>query len=238
MVAATTTWANAETIKISSDPWEPWVHGKSGEIATGGWGVDIAREMFNRMNLKSETKIFPYERCLRQMQTGERDVLLMVKKTKEREAYMLFSDVTLQDPQLAYYSVEHTKKFEWNDWADFTPFSVGGVRGFNYGEFNTAVTTHGIRMELAANDEQNIRKVLSGRIDIALLNYSTAEHFIANKPKFKYALKSAQKPVSLAKFHIALSKKGKAANLLPQINKVLAEMESDGTLDRLTLRAK
>ena len=225
--------AFGEVIKVSSDPWEPWVIGNPGEEAKGGTGVNIAREIARRLNKTFEIRIYPYERCLKQMQSGERDMLLMVKKTPERETYMAFSDVASTDPQLVYYNPEKIKSFEWNTWADFKPYRIGLVRGFDYGEFTKAAKTHPLQIEPVANDNQNIKKLFAGRLDLILVNRSTMLFFLDNNSDFRYELKHASKPVSNASFHIGLARKGKAISLLPEINRVLREMKSDGTLNRL-----
>jgi len=227
--------ARAETVvKISSDPWEPWVLGEEGKAATGGIAVDVAEELFRRLELKAETVIYPYERCIHQMKTGERDVLLMVKKTPEREAYMLFSDVAATDPQLIYYAPDRMKDFSWNDWVDLKPYTVGGVQGFNYGDFEGAAKEHRIKTELTASDAQNIKKLLNGRVDLIILNRATALFYMAENPEKKGKLKAATKVISNAQFHFGVSKKGGATALLPKMNAALRDMKADGTLDKLS----
>lgn len=227
------THADGLRVKVSSDPWEPWVLGPEGGEATGGIGVDIARELFKRIGLDSEIRIYPYERCLRQMQSGERDVLLMAKKTPEREKFMLFSDVAVIDPQRFYYSVAHMDDFQWEDWQDLKPFTVGGVQGFNYGDFTTAAEKLGVTVELVASDAQNIRKLLAGRINLVILNESTANYYMNQNPEFRGKIRAATKNVSAAEFHIALSRNGKAGAYLDAINQALSSMQADGSINRI-----
>lgn len=233
LIASPPLHADKHVIKVSSDPWEPWVLGSEGQQATGGLAVEVTRELFKRLNLDLEINIYPYERCIRQMKSGERDVLLMVKKTEEREKYMLFSDVAMVDPQLIYYSSEHMDSFGWQTWQDLNKYTVGGVRGFNYGEFDTAAKKYGIGTELVSNDNQNIRKLFAGRVDLIILNRSTANYYMNQHPESRGKLKAAEKSISEAQFHFALSRKGKATPHLSGINMALQNMKSDGTLDKL-----
>lgn len=225
--------AEGPVIKISSDPWEPWVLGAEGEVASGGIAVEAAQELFRRVGLQSETVIYPYERCLHQMRAGERDVLLMVKKTPEREQFMLFSDVAATDPQLIYYATDRMTDFNWNAWEDLKPYTVGGVQGFNYGDFGDAAKAHGISTEMIASDAQNIKKLLNGRIDLIILNRSTANYYMKQNPQHRGKLRAAGNIISDAEFHFGLSKKGQAAGYLAQINAALGEMKADGTLDKI-----
>lgn len=220
-------------IKISSDPWEPWVFGEEGGNATGGWSIDITKELFQRLGIETDIKVYPYERCIRQMKNGERDMLLMAKKTDERQKFLLYTDTSVSDPQLVYYATGRTSAFEWSDWPDLKDQIIGGVRGFNYGEFHNAAKTHNIKVELTENDLQNIKKLLAGRIDLVMLSRSTARHFLSKHPEFRGKLQAAKKPVANAEFYLALSKKGSATDLLPDINRVLLEMKSDRTLNKI-----
>jgi len=225
--------AAERVIKISSDPWEPWVFGEEGEVATGGWSIDITNELFQRLGIKTDIQVYPYERCIRQMKTGERDMLLMAKKTKERQKYLLYTDVSVNDPQLLYYATNRNNAFEWSDWSDLNKLAIGGVRGFNYGKFHDAAKKHDITLELTENDLQNVKKLLAGRIDLVMLNRSTAQHFLSTHPEFRGRLQAARKPIANAEFYIALSKKGAATDLLPDINRVLLEMKNDRTLNKI-----
>lgn len=232
-LGASPLYAQTQMIKVSTDPWEPWVVGNEGEAPSGGIAIEITRELFKRLNLDIEITIYPYQRCLHQMKTGERDLLLMAKKTEEREKYMLFSDVVATDPQLIYYSTERMAGFEWEAWEDLTEYTVGIVQGFNYGEFATAAEKHQIATELVENDTQNTRKLLAGRVDLIILSQSTANYYFEQNPEHRGKFKAASKPVAEDEFHFALSKKGKGSPHLPGINTTLQEMKADGTLSKL-----
>ena len=219
-------------LKVSSDPWEPWVLGTEGQEATGGIAVELTREIFRRLNTKIEVRIYPYERCMVQMKSGERDLLLMVKKTPEREQFMVFSDVAAEDPQLLYYATDKFKNFEWQGYKDLSGLSVGVVRAFNYGDFDTSAEKFNIRREPVSDDNQNIQKLFAGRVDFIILNRSTAKYYLDNNKDKVGRLKAAAKPISNAEFYFAASKKGKAVPYVDRINQVLKEMRADHTWDK------
>ena len=225
--------ADDGAIKVSSDPWEPWVLGTEGNVASGGMAVEYINEIFNRIGVKSETIIYPYERCLAQMKSGERDMILMAKKTPEREQYMVYSDVAATDPQLLYFSTEHMNDLEWNEWKDLKQYTIGGVQGFNYGDLENAVKEFGIKTEFTATDNQNIKKLLSGRIDAVILSRSTANYYMEQNPETKGKLKAAKRVIADAEYYFALSKKGNAAKYVSQINEKIREMKNDGTADKI-----
>jgi len=233
MLVAATVQAERPVIKVSTDPWEPWVLGNEGEIATDGLAIDFTKELFNRMGIDLEINIYPYKRCIYQMKNGERDLLLMVKKTEERKKFMLFSDLAATDPQLIYFSKDHIANFEWKSWKDLQKYTVGVVAGFNYGNFETAAKKHQIKHELVSSDRQNIRKLLAGRVDLILLSQSSANYFVSQNPESANILKAASKPIDVARFYYGISMKGKAVEYLPKINMILGEMKQDGSLDKI-----
>ena len=230
---ATSIHADSPVIKVSTDPWEPWVLGNEGEVATDGLAIKFSRELFYRMGVDLDIKIYPYKRCIYQMKSGTRDILLMVKKTEERMKYMFFSDVAVTDPQLIYFSKDHIGDFEWNSWKDLQGYTVGVVAGFNYGDFEAAAKKYKIKNELVSSDSQNIKKLLAGRVDFIFLSRSTANHFMIKNPELADKLKAASTPVDVAKFYFGLSKNGEAVKYLPKINEVLGEMKRDGSLDKI-----
>ena len=233
LFVATSIQAANPVIKVSTDPWEPWVVGNEGEVATDGLAIKFSRALFRRMGVDLDIKIYPYKRCIYQMKSGTRDLLLMVKKTEERMKYMFFSDVAVTDPQLIYFSKDHIGNFEWSSWKDLQGYTVGAVAGFNYGDFEAAAKKYQIKHELVSSDNQNIRKLLAGRVDFIFLSRSTANYYATQNPKLAEKLKAASTPIDVARFYFGLSKKGEAVKYLPNINKVLGEMKRDGSLDKI-----
>lgn len=167
------------------------------------------------------------------MNTGQRDILLMAKKTQEREKYMLYSETGIKDPQLFYYSTERMDKFEWQSWEALTGYTVGVVMGFNYGKFDTAKVKYQIKADPVETDFQNLRKLVSGRVDLIILNKSNADFFMAQYPGFRGKIKAAKNPVDVPVFYFALSKKGRAVKYLPLIDEALNKMKADGTIDNI-----
>lgn len=220
-------------IKISSDPWEPWIIGAEGHPPTGGMGVDLAKEVFRRVGVPIDITIYPYARCLNQMKTGERDILLLAKKTAERETFMVYSDVAVEEKQLLFYATEHRPIFSWQDWPDLKGLIVGGVRGFNYGDLETNASINGFKVEHVGTELQSLRKLLAGHVDVAAFNASTVNFFLAQHPEWRGKIKSAKKSLTQAKFYFALSKKGKALGHLDAINGALRDMKSDGGLKKI-----
>lgn len=225
--------AGERTVLISSDPWEPWVIGADGEKATKGFGVTLAREVFRRVGVLPDIEIFPYARCLQQMKKGTRDVLLLAKKTPERETFMVYSDVAARDPQLLYSVKERAAEFHWETWADLKRLVIGGVRGFNYGALEEHSKPNDYVIKPLVNDRKSVEMLLAGRLDLVALNRSTADYLQKVHPEFEGRIEPVGKVLSDGEFYFALSKKGAAVDLLEGINKALRSMKEDGSWEKI-----
>ncbi len=54
--------------KLSEDPWSPFTYSEG--IPTGGIAVGFTKEIFKRLGVKYEIRLYPWERCLHQMKKG------------------------------------------------------------------------------------------------------------------------------------------------------------------------
>jgi len=218
-------------IRITCDPWAPWMEGKQGEKPTGGVFIQITEALFSRINIEYGITIFPFKRCLRQMQTGERDIMLMVSKTPERETFMAFSDVVLSDPYYLYYSSKRISSFEWGAWDDLKNLRIGVVSGFNYGnDFKAAVHAYRITLDGVTSDLQNIKKLVAGRFDFVILNKTNADALLWEYPEFKKDVKMSGKVLHEAQYRFGFSKKSPSLSLIPAINDTIMALKNDGTM--------
>lgn len=225
---------DAKTVKITCDPWPPWIESQDGVNPTGGIFFLITKEVFRRAHLAYTIEIVPFQRCLYQLRTGKRDVMLMVSRTPEREEFMEFSDIVINDPYYLYYCTERIRSFEWTAWKDLENRTIGVVSGFNYGTaFLDASKEFNIRTDGSSTDVQNIRKLLKGRFDFIILNKANADRIAQQYPGFMDTVRRSEKVLHEGHYRFAFSKKSPFLPVLPRINSILQEIRSDGTLERI-----
>lgn len=226
-------------IQITCDPWTPWMEGRQGETPTGGVFIQITEAVFSRLKVDYDITIFPFKRCLRQMKTGERDIMLMVSKTPERETFMAFSDVVLCDPYYLYYSSRRISSFEWEEWEDLKNLRIGVVSGFNYGkEFKAAVHAYQITLDGVTSDLQNIKKLVAGRFDFVILNKTNADAILRQYPEFKRDIKSSGKMLHEAQYMFGFSKESSSVSFIPEINDAIMGLKNDGTMEMIRQQYK
>ena len=222
-------------VKLSEDPWPPYTFGIKG-TPTGGVAVDWSKEIFRRLNMEVDMKLYPWKRCLFQMQTGKRDGLMALTKNTKREKYMVFTVPIMVSRNFVWHSPEKFKRkwgtsFKWDTLADFKKYKIGRTLGFSYGdEFYAAEKKFKYDILSARSDEANFKRLLVGRIDIFICNEGSAAELFRLHPEFKGKLVPAGKVFEKVNFYMAFSKKSKIVKLVPQINKIIAEMQKDGTI--------
>ena len=178
------TFAAQPLVRVAGDPYPPWTEGIAGSKATGGIAVEIVEELFRRLDMQTRVVVYPFKRGLERIKQGEEDVILMVSWSKEREQYMLFSDPIRYVRHVFYHSV--LDDFDWSDWQDLKPYTIGNVTGYNLGEaWPEAIKNYDLHVEEVKEDVFNLRKLLLGRIDLAIVDNEVMQRLIEQNPEFQ-----------------------------------------------------
>lgn len=94
-----------EVVTLTGDPWPPYVIGTLGEEATEGSCIDLVQQVFARLNdVDVSFPLMPWERALREVRDGNKDGIVLLLKTPEREKYMAYTDPLFTSYNLVWYS--------------------------------------------------------------------------------------------------------------------------------------
>ena len=220
--------AEQRVVRVAGDPYPPWTEGEVGSKATGGVAVEIAQQLFDRLGMKTLTVVYPFERGMQRIKDGSEDVILMVSKTQEREAFISFTP-PIRNSRWVFFHLKE-KDFKWTQWEDFKAYRIGYVTGNNVGkEFPAAAEKYNYYIEEVKADLFNAKKLLLRRIDIALTDLEVMQRIVELNPEFQHNLDWYDKPVFESFYHLGISKKSFLAPMLPKINEVLEQMKEDGT---------
>jgi polar amino acid transport system substrate-binding protein len=125
---------------------------------------DTSGKLLQDMGFDARAKKLPFARLYNSIHNGEVDVAIGVLRTDERASMALYSE-----PILTEYAILAVKKgnaFTYNSIADLKNKKLGGRRGFAY----PALDASGIDIERANDHDTNIKKVIGGRIDAAIIS--------------------------------------------------------------------
>ncbi len=151
-----------DTIRLTNGDWPPFMsengphHGVASHVIT---------EAFALVGVEVKYGFFPWARSLKLAKEGKWDGSAAWWDREERYPYVFYSD-PVTPTTVVFFHLKSTK-FDWSRYEDVSKLRVGGSLGYDYGKaFNEAEAAGIIHVDLAPDDETNLRKLLKGRIDV------------------------------------------------------------------------
>lgn len=222
-------------MRFVSDPWPPFTIGKEGGPAEGGIAIEFCRELFSRLDVKFSATLFPWKRTLSYLKTGEADLTFPLVQNEERSTYIAFTDVVMSEKSRVWFLAQREGgPIHWETVEDLKPFSIGVVSGYTHGEiFMQAIKEGTLKTERCLSYEQGIKKLLHGRMDMLLGNESVIYSLIKAHPEWQGKLQFTPKFSCQHAYRIGISKKSPLVGLIPEINRVILKMKTDGAIWRI-----
>ncbi|EIK98583.1 hypothetical protein PMM47T1_01055 [Pseudomonas sp. M47T1] len=155
--------AQAEKLRIVTDPWAPYAYQRNGQ----GMGIDyeVTAKVFERLGVDIQWQFLPWKRCLAMLEQGEADGVLDIFRTPEREATLLYPDEPLSDVQFVLFQAAN-KPHDVTSLADLQGLTVGTSAGYNYGD--AFMQASEFQREAAASQEANFGKLIRHRVDLII----------------------------------------------------------------------
>ena len=216
--------ATAENLNLAATEWPPFY---GSELPDNGFMTEIVVEAFNRSGYESDVSFLPWKRAFEGSRDGKYDALFTMWYRKEREEFFIFSDPLPSNELVFLVRSGEGGTFEGYD--ALKGKTVGVVRGYaappGFDDANLKVSE-------ARDDEENLRKLLRGRVDMALTDRIVAQHIINTKMESEAGNFGWMEPpvhVDVQYMVVPKALDGSAA-LMTSFNTALAEMTEDGTL--------
>jgi polar amino acid transport system substrate-binding protein len=233
MAAAIANQAQAECSRLvlSADPAYPPMHWYDG-VSLQGASIDVATRVLDDLNIPYEVRYMgPFPRVIAAAERGDIDMIATLKKTPEREEFLLYPrTAALSNPVAVFTSRAFPIKFTSR--ADLAGKKGGITRGNLFGGDLDDYIKQKLTVEDANSPEHNFNKLDVGRIDYFVTGYYTGmaillkrgdeERFIANTP---FLVDTPN--------YVVLTKKGRCADQLERVEAQLAAMKKSGALDEL-----
>ncbi len=186
--------------------------------------IDMLRYIEKEIGYTFHIKLYPWKRAYMHALNAEGGIIGL-SKTNERLRIFDYSDIMYYDEIMIV--VIKGKEFHYENINDLKGKKVGYVRGATYGdEFNQALRS---RLFIPVEDEnhvQRLRKLLYGRIEVALVAPGKAGvfNYIQSDPELKkeeHQFVVLSKPLKRDPNYLGISKKMKMTGFLLQFNKAL-----------------
>ena len=220
-----------ETIQLASTEYPPYT---GAALPNGGVITAIASEAFKRGGYTAKVSFLPWARALKDGEDGNVEGIVGIWHNKDREKSFVFS-APLPSNQIGIYK-RSDSPISYKNLSDLKPYTIGTGRGYsNPAAFEAAK----LRTAEALDDETNMRKLGSSRIDLVLIDKGVAQYLIDTKlTEFKGKLAWIEPAIEKVPLYVAFSKKSTNNDKkVAAFNQGLASMEKDGTLAKMVSQA-
>ena len=200
---------------------------------------DLFKQIGDQMGVTFEFRYLPWQRCAQAVQNHEAWGAIPYTRNEERDKIYDFSDpIYFSDAKFfAYDPKGEAPQISYQNLSDLDGWTIGGIQGYYYVPMFTEA---GLDVDYAHSEEQNIKRLQLGRIDLTPLPstigwYLIKKLFPAKVAENFYTLK---KPlISSAPLHVMTSKNyPDNENLMARFNAALAEIKNNGTFAELVNR--
>jgi polar amino acid transport system substrate-binding protein len=218
-------------VRIGADPAYPPLHWYDGHQMQGA-SVDIARRVLDELHIPYEVRYLgPFTRIMKLAERGELDMVATLKKTPEREQFLLFPKTPALSNPVAVFQARD-RAFSFQSRQDLIGHRGGITRGNRFGADVDDFAKASLDIEEADTPESNFNKLKFGRIDYFLTGYFVGMAYLLKRgDEAGFVVPSAY--LTDTPNYLALTLKGTCADKLDAIDAKLAQLKKSGVLDEI-----
>ncbi|XXD70415.1 transporter substrate-binding domain-containing protein [Pseudomonas sp. D2-30] len=165
--------AQAEKLRIVTEPWAPYVYEENGK--TLGLDYETTAIVFKRLGIDVEWQLLPWKRCLAMLEQGLADGALDIFHSDERDALLLYPSEPLSEVEFVmFYANARPHPFRTLD--DLDGLTVGTSPGYLYSQAFRESSR--FKREAAPTHEANFGKLQLGRIDLLITDRRVGRHAV------------------------------------------------------------
>ncbi len=221
----------AAPLKLLTMEYPPYTYTENGDVK--GFVTELIHEAFRRMDQPITIQVVPWTRGIKTVKDGDADGLFTVFKNPEREQFLDYSDVLVQETASLFVLQKSSIVFN-GDLKQLSQYRFGVVRGFSYGKkFDSAVKNNIIsNIDAAVTAEANVKKLLGIRFDIMVSDRYTM-HYLLKDMGFQHAVKELSPAVEVSSAYLVFSKKRALKSVMEVFDMTLMMMKKDGTYNNI-----
>lgn len=170
--------ANDKTIHLTSLEWPPYA---SEELPQQGAAIAIATAAFASMGYKLHVTFFPWSRAVAFSQEPDNLFIGYLPEyySSDTAKKFIYSDAFSVGP--LGFAERKDKSITWSELEELTPYRIGIVQDYiNTEKFDDMVKNKSIVTSSTLNDTNNLRKLVSGRIDLAVIDQHVMKYLLNN----------------------------------------------------------
>lgn len=219
-------------VKLAAFSYPPFYYKENGSVK--GIAVDLTRELFKRMKIKTSIRIYPLARALRRLENGQNDALMILIKTPDRSKYLSFTRPIVTARGFFWSSVRNN--IDINKLDEIENYSIGVTRGYSYGVELDSILKRIGHASVVDSDLQNFQMLDIGRIDVFPCNEIVASSLFKKYPELKGKFIASNKSFIDWILHMGISKKSALVKRLPEINRIITSLKRENFIQNTISR--
>jgi polar amino acid transport system substrate-binding protein len=165
--------AQAEKLRIVTEPWAPYVYVEGTEAK--GVDYEVTALVFQRLGIEVQWQFLPWKRCLAMLAQGQADGILDIFQTDQRLATLMYPGEPLSTVEFVLYqNSDSPHRITTLD--DLAGLTVGTSPGYAYGD--AFMQSKAFRKETAPTHEANFGKLMRDRVDLVITDRRVGQHLI------------------------------------------------------------
>ena len=226
------TYANAETVKITTGEWKPYI---SKEFRHGGVILHIVREAFARKGIEAKIEFFPWARAVKYVENGSWDAMAVTasRHSVEGAAYH-YSDAVYIGEDVVFHLKDRTLR--GNSFADLKGLTFGAVLSYDYtAEYRKALEDGRITQVVAPRAELLFPMLVAKRFDAFIMDRIAGMYTYNTiyRGKVGDVITYLDHPLSTLEYSMRFARNGEKSQRLVKIfNASLKEMHEAGIIEQ------
>ncbi len=230
-LAALPAHARCTRVVFSANPDYPPYHWAEGERIVGA-SVALTGRILDELGVAWEARsVGPWPRVLKSAEHGKIDLIVSLKPTPEREAYLVFTRSPAFANPMAVF-VPAARPIRFDDPQDLVGRRGGRTAGDRFGDVFDRIAEQRLTLEDADSLGVNFHKLDAGRIDYVVTGLYTGRAQLVQLG-LSNRIVPLSRPVNEGFIHHGFSRRSPCAALLESMDTRLAAALESGLANRL-----
>jgi len=224
-------YGSESIIKVATGEWSPFM---SETLNHYGFINHIITKSFEIEKIKTSYEFYPWVRAMLYIEKNIDDASSAWYWNEERSKKFYFSDPVFIEQQVFFYLKD--KPFSWKVMEDLKDKEIGAVIGYYYGDsFKKGEELNFLQISRVPSDEQNLKKLLLGRIDVLVASLFVGKELLRTKFSAKEMSKVTYhpQPVNDGPLHLIFNKNTKGYEWMIIFNRGLGKLKASGQYDQI-----
>lgn len=223
--------AECSRLVLAADPDYPPLHWYDGTRMHGA-SIAIAKRVLDDLKIAYEVRYLgPFPRVMAAAERGDINMVATLKKTPEREAFLLYPKTAAFSNPVAVFTARE-RPITFNSRSDLIGLRGGITRSNVFGDGFDEYMKQNLNIEEANSPANNFSKLGADRLDYFITGFYTGmAHLLKRGDEDRFVARS---PFLVeTSNYIVLTRKGQCPDKLDAIDARLALLKKTGALDEL-----